>query len=89
MKPQTRLLLAALVLTALLTGSGSAQISGNTDCNAAKAWHLQQAMKINLAQEQDYHLGAADAAGQLASMSGSPCAMWKQWADGREGWVAP
>jgi len=72
----------ALAAVVALTSSTDAQIQDN-GCGAARTWHLQQAMKASLAGEQDYHLGAADAANQLATASGTPCAGWKDWAMGR------
>lgn len=84
------LLLTAFVLLAILSASPSdAQVAPNTDCMAAKTWHLQQALKISLRPQQDYHLGAADAAGQLSSLAGEPCAGWKIWASGNVGWSQP
>jgi hypothetical protein len=84
------LLLCGLVLVAVVVSSSStAQIQANGECVQAKTWHLQQAMKLSLQQQQEYHLGAADAADQLSTMGGSPCAGWKDWASGRSGPVEP
>jgi len=84
-----RLLLAGLVLLVVIVSApGEAQIQPNADCVAAKTWHLQQAMKLNLEDQQAYHLGAADAAGQLSTVGGAPCLDWKRWANGVEGSTA-
>jgi len=83
------LIMAGLVLLVVVTSSSTAQIQPNSECILAKTWHLQQAMKVNLAQEQDFHLGAADAANQLSTMGGSPCAGWKDWAAGRGASAGP
>lgn len=86
----TRLLVAGLVLAAIvLSAPGEAQIQGNATCQAAKVWHLQQAMKVTLTDDQAYHLGAAQAAQDLSAMSGEPCAGWKDWATGRSAAVEP
>lgn len=82
-------MVGAVVLAVVLTSSSTAQIQANAECIQAKTWHLQQAMKITLQQQQDFHLGAADAADQLSTMGGAPCTGWKDWANGRAGPVDP
>lgn len=84
-----KLVVIGSLLAVVLLSTGTAQIQPNTDCVAARTWHLQQAMKSNLANEQDYHIGAADAANQLSTMSGTPCAGWKDWAMSRAGVSEP
>lgn len=86
---KTVLAFLGLGIAILAATGGSAQIQANADCVAAQTWHLQQAMKVNLQNEQEYHLGAAEAADQLSNMGGAPCANWKGWADGSIGSVAP
>jgi hypothetical protein len=88
MKARTLLILAVAVGVVLLSSS-SAQIQANGECVQAKTWHLQQAMKLTLQKQQDFHLGAADAADKLSTMGGTPCAGWKDWANGRAGPVDP
>lgn len=84
-----RLILIALALLLALSVTGGAQIQSNSECVAAKTWHLQQAMKVTLAGDQAYHLGAAQAADELGSLAGSPCSGWKDWATGRSAAVEP
>jgi len=83
MKRTTRGALVALAILFFAATSSSAQIQANGDCVQAKTWHLQQAMKLNLVREQEYHLAAADAADKLSTMGGAPCTGWKDWAMGR------
>jgi hypothetical protein len=74
-----------ILLLVIMTSSSTAQIQPNTDCVSAKTWHLQQAMKITLQSQQEYHILAAQAAGELSTMGGAPCVGWKDWAAGRTG----
>jgi hypothetical protein len=83
MKTQTALIMLALLAVVAVSSSTDAQIQPNGECVAAQTWHLQQAMKVSITTEQDYHLKAAQAAKDLSTMGGSPCAGWKDWALGR------
>lgn len=69
-------ILVLLVLIVTISPANS-QIT-NTECQSAETWHLQQAMKWSQAIDQEYHLGAAEAARLLNGKSGSPCAGWEQ-----------
>lgn len=85
-----RLVMALAVLAAVLASSSSSAQINNSDCQAARTWHLQQAMKLDEVSLQEYHLAAADAAGQLATMTGGSCSGWQQWAAGSAvTWSAP
>lgn len=77
------ILTATALLLVMLVASSTAQINPDAECVSAQRWHLQQAMKANMAVEQGFHLGAADAAKQLSTMGGQPCSGWKEWAMGR------
>ena len=83
-----KLIFGSLAVVLLLSSSTTAQLN-DSDCLAAQKWHLQQAMKLSLVNNQDYHLGAAEAARQLSLMSNSPCAGWRGWVEGKEAWTAP
>lgn len=80
MNIKKRLTISALVIITLLISMPAESQIQNTECTNARVWHLQQAMKINLLNQQDYHLGAAQAADELSTMGGQPCAAWKDWA---------
>lgn len=85
-----RLIVVSIVCVAALVAmsASSAQIQ-NSECLAARTWHLQQSMKLDNLDLQEYHLNAAEAASQLANFGGSPCVGWKQWADGSAPWSQP
>lgn len=79
------LVLAAVLAAVVLSSSSSAQVTGNAECVLAKTWHLQQAMKVSLVSQQEYHVNAAAAADELSTMGAQPCAGWKEWANGSSG----
>lgn len=73
--------LIALVSLACLASSGGAQLS-NTECHAAKNWHLREALRYSERDTQDYHLGAAEAASLMETSSGASCTGWQNDAQG-------
>lgn len=81
-----KILLITSLLLLLVIGTASSQtpIQGNSspDCHAARIWHLQAAMRYSESQDQEYHLGAADAAYMLAEYGEGYCRDWKKDAMG-------
>lgn len=87
MKRSILIITATVLLALVVVSPTNAQIS-NTDCTNAKVWHYQQAMKILLVQDQDYHIKAAQAADALSSTPGA-CSDWRNMASGASGIAAP
>lgn len=78
MKRITFAIIALLAVVAVASPADS-QIQ-NSECRAAQVWHLQQAMHWSTSGQgnwQEWHLGAAQAAGTLAEVAGAPCAGWR------------
>ncbi len=70
--------LAILVLVVSVQGQTPTPGNDSPDCHAARMWHLQTAMRYSEANDQEYHLGAADAAYMLAEYGPGYCTSWKQ-----------
>jgi len=63
----------------LIVGAASLAAQGQSDnpddsCYEARQWHLHQALRYSQANNQDYHLKAAQAADELAT----GCEGWQE-----------
>lgn len=68
----------AAALTVVMEPAGAQSIAQPDSCTAAEAWHLRAALRWSLHGEQDYHLGAASAAHQMAAVDNySGCIGWQ------------
>lgn len=77
MKPITLALLTASILVSVALTSNAQTDGPPGPCQQAATWHLHQAMRFSQHDDQDFHLGAAQAAGQLAAL-GDDCNGWEQ-----------
>lgn len=64
--------LLGLVVFGLSDGSAQEQ----SPCQQAAVWHLHQALRWSISEDQDFHRGAAQAALDLDNM-GNDCSGWE------------
>lgn len=76
-RPFAVLVLVACFLAVLAVSPGGAQLNGNPECKEARLWHLGEALKWSLQDDQAYHLGAAKAASELEAITGADCGGWE------------
>jgi len=76
---------ALFALLVLLAAAGLTSSAQTTDpmgpsslCHDAAVWHLKQAMRFSQAPDQAFHLGAAQAAETLDTITAGDCAGWDQ-----------
>lgn len=83
MRPFTFAIVGLCLVAGIVVAQVGAQLSqspipgtDSPDCQEARVWHLQAAMRHSEATDQEYHLGAADAAYMLAEYGAGACEGW-------------